>query len=244
MKTGNRQNKELDRIGRRLLEAARPADAKIERIVNSPALFDAVKARIEAEKTACVDDFAGGGPAFFWNVRKSAPVFAALLIAVFAALGLFGFHNWAENAAERVFVTDVPPPDGAFAAPAPQDFESGGVLGAEKTTFPVQNGTKTSASNARLSKKIDTEKSVLKSKRPKIRKQKENLPAIEFYALGFPAANAPETGKELHVVRAELSRAELFALGVNLPIENGAEKIKADMLVGRDGVARAIRFVE
>jgi hypothetical protein len=70
----------------------------------------------------------------------------------------------------------------------------------------------------------------------------QNEPTGEFYALAF-AGNPGENGEELQIVRAELSRSSLFALGVNLPIENESEKIKTDLLVGADGVARAIRFV-
>jgi hypothetical protein len=41
-----------------------------------------------------------------------------------------------------------------------------------------------------------------------------------------------------------MSRARLLALGVAVQTENEIEKIKTDLLVGSDGVARAIRLVK
>ncbi len=50
MNKRNLQNEELDRIGRKLLDAAKVRGDEIEQIVGSPLLFDAVKARIETER--------------------------------------------------------------------------------------------------------------------------------------------------------------------------------------------------
>ena len=48
-----------------------------------------------------------------------------------------------------------------------------------------------------------------------------------------------------HVVRAEIPRSSLVAMGVvDLPIEGSNEKIKTDLLVGSDGVVRGIRIVK
>jgi hypothetical protein len=61
------QNEELDRIGRRLLGAARLPAEEIDKIVGSPKLFDAVKAGIEAEQKARKSkSFFGGKPARRW----------------------------------------------------------------------------------------------------------------------------------------------------------------------------------
>ena len=44
------QNKKLDQIGRKLLEAAGTREEEIERIVAAPQLFDSVKASIEINR--------------------------------------------------------------------------------------------------------------------------------------------------------------------------------------------------
>jgi hypothetical protein len=85
-------------------------------------------------------------------------------------------------------------------------------------------------------------KAARRKKNP-VKRQTIIEPEGEFYALTY-TANPVEPGEHLKIVRAELSRASLFALGVNLPIENESGKIKTDLLVGADGIAKAIRFVK
>jgi hypothetical protein len=45
------------------------------------------------------------------------------------------------------------------------------------------------------------------------------------------------------MVRVELPRSALVSFGLPMNVERADERIKADVLVGDDGVARAIRFV-
>jgi hypothetical protein len=45
------------------------------------------------------------------------------------------------------------------------------------------------------------------------------------------------------IMRVELPRASLLAMGFPMNVERGAEMIKADIVVGDDGLARAIRLV-
>lgn len=53
-----------------------------------------------------------------------------------------------------------------------------------------------------------------------------------------------EAARGGHVVRVDMPRSSLFAMGVNVPLENETGSIKADLLVGPDGVTRGIRLVE
>jgi hypothetical protein len=45
------------------------------------------------------------------------------------------------------------------------------------------------------------------------------------------------------VVRVEVPRSTLISMGLPMNVENANELVKADVVVGDDGVARAIRFV-
>jgi hypothetical protein len=45
------------------------------------------------------------------------------------------------------------------------------------------------------------------------------------------------------VMRVELPRSALMSFGLPMDMERATERIKADVLVGNDGLARAIRFV-
>ncbi|HEX8459024.1 MAG TPA: hypothetical protein VF656_17155 [Pyrinomonadaceae bacterium] len=64
----------------------------------------------------------------------------------------------------------------------------------------------------------------------------------EFIPLvaGAPEAQPLESGQ---VVRVKLPRAALASLGLPLNAERSNETVKADVLLGNDGLARAIRFV-
>jgi hypothetical protein len=65
--------------------------------------------------------------------------------------------------------------------------------------------------------------------------------ATSFIALdGGRGLARPES---LQLVRVELPRSALVSFGLPMNVERADERIKADLLVGDDGVARAIRFV-
>jgi len=53
-------------------------------------------------------------------------------------------------------------------------------------------------------------------------------------------ATAVESGI---VLRVELPPSALIAVGLPAPVERGDSRVKADLVVGDDGVARAVRFV-
>ena len=44
-------------------------------------------------------------------------------------------------------------------------------------------------------------------------------------------------------MRVELPRSALMSFGLPMNMERAGERIKADVVVGEDGLARAIRFV-
>jgi hypothetical protein len=73
-------------------------------------------------------------------------------------------------------------------------------------------------------------------------KPNEAESVTEFMPLvaGAPAATPLEGGQ---LVRVQLPRAALASLGLPLNAERGNEPVKADVLLGNDGLARAIRFV-
>lgn len=65
--------------------------------------------------------------------------------------------------------------------------------------------------------------------------------ATDFMPLTYDGgATAMDSG---HVVRVELPRSALVSMGLPMNIERAGERVKADVLLGDDGIARAIRFV-
>jgi len=65
--------------------------------------------------------------------------------------------------------------------------------------------------------------------------------ATDFLPLGDVNNLAAQDGGQL--VRVELPRSALLTFGLPMNIERAAEPVKADVLVGQNGLARAIRFV-
>ena len=65
--------------------------------------------------------------------------------------------------------------------------------------------------------------------------------ATDFIPLRYGASLDGMDGG--HVVRVELPRTALAQFGLPVDVERSAEPVKADVLMGDDGLARAIRFV-
>lgn len=66
--------------------------------------------------------------------------------------------------------------------------------------------------------------------------------ATDFVLVGYGNALDLQDGGQL--VRVELPRSALAKFGLPMNMDRADERIKADVLVGTDGLARAIRFVE
>ncbi|MGH9626955.1 MAG: hypothetical protein ACRD7E_01115 [Bryobacteraceae bacterium] len=65
--------------------------------------------------------------------------------------------------------------------------------------------------------------------------------ATEFVALPFaPAFTSYDRGQ---IVRVQLPRSSLRTFGFPVNPERASERVKADVVLGEDGIARAIRFV-
>jgi hypothetical protein len=226
------QKEKIERAGRKLLEAGRVPGAEIEKIVAAPHLFDSVKARIKAEQSQKKK-----AESFFpvWNFQTAAGAFAVLLVLLaFAAV---------------IFVKTQNPPQ--IAGEIKKPLIEAPLVPSENPPIPEIAKTNVPPSKNELTArkadfKAETPKPVTRATKinpPKTAQTRKKEPKQVFYPLAF-AGTWEADGEDLQIVRAELSRAELFALGVNLPVENESARIKTDLLVGADGVARAIRLVE
>ena len=66
--------------------------------------------------------------------------------------------------------------------------------------------------------------------------------ATDFFPVGDGSALNLQDGGQL--VRVELPRSALVRFGLPVNIDRANQRVKADVLVGADGLARAIRFVQ
>lgn len=66
--------------------------------------------------------------------------------------------------------------------------------------------------------------------------------ATEFMPLGYLNAEAVQDGGQ--IVRVEMPRTALVKFGIPVNMDRANERVKADILLGVDGMAHAIRFVQ
>ena len=69
-----------------------------------------------------------------------------------------------------------------------------------------------------------------------------NEVTTEFMPVGYMSVTILQEGGQ--IVRVEVPRSRLVNFGLPVNMERSHEKVKADILVGVDGLARAIRFVQ
>jgi hypothetical protein len=66
--------------------------------------------------------------------------------------------------------------------------------------------------------------------------------ATYFMPIGYAGPINPQDGGQL--VRVELPRSAMLSMGLPVNMDRYGERVKADVLLGPDGLARAIRFVQ
>lgn len=218
MKKQNLDNKTLDAIGRNMLKGANMPSTEIDHIVSNPGLFDLVNKRIAAQ--AELQRVEAGSLSV---VKKIA--FAGIPAAALVAAAVSASLITSENPVSEAGIREVPLNLAETARPEIPPQGTTEILSAgraQKTEIRAQKASKRDTPTRR-----------------KGRKPAENVPDAKFYAIAHPGEI---TGGR--ILRVDLDRTSAFALGVDLPLENGAPSIKADLLVGSDGVTRAIRVLD
>ncbi len=77
---------------------------------------------------------------------------------------------------------------------------------------------------------------------PPKRGTRQSEVTTEFLPLSYVSPVNLQDGGQL--VRVELPRSAMVRFGLPVNMERYSEKVKADVLVSADGLARAIRFVQ
>jgi len=213
----------LDLVGKRLFETEPLPAGEIETIVANPALFSMVTERIAAERVASIAEMRRTSP-----VRRYVIAYSGMALTVAAAAGVAFYRpetgvktpvqvvsSKVPDAVPDTARTEVPPQSDAGKLPA---------VRAEKTDFRV-------------------EKAILTRTEPANRPRRDAEPDTRFLPVSY-TGDPDETSGGGQVIRVEMKRSSLFAIGVDLPLENDDAIVKADLLIGRDGVTRAIRMVD
>ena len=215
------QNGDLDRIGKKLIAHDVMSEAEIENIVTSPFLYSSVRNRILADAASTGTRF--GFARYF--------VFAGSSMAV--VFSIFATAAYLRSEQKQVVNVEPPKVQTIISSTKPDTLSQN-----SKDPLPIDPLVDKVNSKRRLSQQtqnIDLRRAD-RSRPEQLKKQ----PVIEFYPVTYAGDISDAAGGR--VVRVELSRQSLFAMGVNIPLENGIETVKADLLIGPDGVTRAVRL--
>jgi hypothetical protein len=135
---------------------------------------------------------------------------------------------------------------------SPRQAQSDDPLPQEKVAQPVQPGDPAP----------QKEQTTVAETHKKVQKHSPRRPRRSYYAVEnrqspgnssngeivtefLPVAGFtdPRDAEEGQILRVELPRSALLSFGLPMNPERAGERVRADVLVGSDGLARAIRFV-
>jgi hypothetical protein len=229
MKTEVSQNDKFDSLAAGLVKATALRDDEIENIASRDGLFLSVRTRIIADNMSRVEST--GTITFF---QRSAILTAAAAVIVAAVFGTMMLAR--RPLPNSIVKSTVPAPD--VQGPAVHFRDP------EVTPAPVIDyGPDVKQPVQHVVEKAMDYRPMVQEKRVPVRPQPQVEEQPRFYALaGLRQSDVAADGSR--IIRVELPRASLVALGVNIPLDSDKQLIKTDLLVGPDGVPRAIRLVE
>jgi hypothetical protein len=214
------ENEKLDEIGKLLVKSGTTPNRDIERAIANPALFDAVQKRI-----ATIEDRP--------STRRSRLLVPSLAsfasIALIAVVGFAFFKSGTLVSKELVSTPTVSPTKGEITKHGEPDSLPALRPPVEPTQITAE----------RASHRVP----VVRAPRPKQPVVEQARFVDDFYAVSY-AGDPHETERGGRIVRVDIPRSTLFAMGINVPLENESATVKADLLVGSDGVTRGIRVVD
>jgi hypothetical protein len=229
-----REDEGFDQVQREVLLAVKVSEEEIERAANSPDLYDGLRLRIAAERgqrpgaRALADDWRDRAGLNFlrvllgprrsphWTLTAAAVL---LLVAVALLLWLPKQSRESTNIAQPVIPQTVPSPT--------RDADPGTPGRREEAISAVRSASNQQRRTYRRHQLSDNRTGEI---------------ATDFLPLTFTAdSTAPESG---HLVRVTIPRSALVAMGLPMNAERAGELVRADVFIGDDGLARAIRFIQ
>ena len=233
MEQQNRKIHELDSKAAALLAAGRLTDEEVERIASGPYMMGSVWARIEAEKAAnATEPRVVTARPFIFGWRTAFPVIAVLVVAAVSM---------------AVFVRSGKQSPVVVQAPEQKYGNSPSVAAITPSTHPVDSPQTDTPQQDRPRIERAAFRPVPRKVVQPVREAKQTSlpppPPLEFYTLPAVQVTA-DAVKDARIVQVELPRASLVALGANIPLEGDKQLVRADLLVGPDGVPRAIRLAD
>jgi hypothetical protein len=244
MQKGKPNKTQIDAIGRQLVRASALPAREVDKVISDPELFDRVRSRIMQDAAQSASKISGSSITVY--LRRSAAAVSALAVLVIIAIGginLFDNQKGKKFSAAKMSVPEVAVPDTVVRFDNPP-VPAVGKLSSSRTTQSQEpeNGIYVDRAVYRDTKSVEREAPLRKANMPKPRAAHTESEG-EFYPLDGTSsvADKAEGGR---IIRVDVARSSLFAMGVNVPLENESSVVKADLLVGPDGITRAIRVVK
>ncbi len=217
------KNEQLDTLAAKLLAGTPLPQAEIERIVARQDLFAGVLNKIER-----IDPVYQPSAKRYFSLRQVAALsLVAVVLAVSAGVVLFRPVQQPQKYAVAVKEEQLPEAEPEAARP-------------EVPPQPI-DGELSSGRAAQTQPRI--ERAVFRKKRTIEEPVEFQQASARFYPVSY-TGDPSDVAAGGQIVRVELKRSSAFALGVALPLENDEATVSAELLIGRDGVTRAVRLVD
>lgn len=220
---------ELDAIGKRLLAVAALRETEIDRIAARENIFEGVMRRISLNS----ESPRNARPSFVFRHRLAfgSSLAAVLCVAVFGLV----LQQKGSPFVSGIDQFPVAPPESARPGITPQVIVKGFTEGrAELIEEPTPPEPTAQRAVYRQPEPLTP-----KAQRASHRAQPNN----DFVAVTY-TGDGGESARGGRVVRVDVPRSTLFAMGFNVSLENDSPTVKADLLIGPDGVTRAVRLVD
>lgn len=237
----------LERVSEELLRAVAVSEREVAATADSDDLYDALRLRIAQRERRegrgpAVDKrspFAAGlgltvgmRSSFRWTLTAAAILLCAAL-ATLLWLPRHAEQGHAEQASQQV--------DQRTNEIAPSQAKEPSTVAAS-TGEPIPNQSTSQRTEDRVTAGTSANGQLRRASLRRRSRTDSAEVATDFFPLTYVAeSGAPESG---HVVRVKISRTAMIAFGLPMNAERAGESITADVVIGDDGLARAIRFIQ
>lgn len=229
--------KRIEEISKVLLKASALDASTTDRIADRPELFAGVLRRIKENEHAARPVSRASGW-MNWRTLMPAGSIALVMVAVTSAILVKYQSNGAEKnnlAANAPAVLQMRPAERT----APQTASPSPALPSD----PIEHEHVQRQPDRKTQPVRTAAQPHMAASRPVKRNENANIDDQgAFYPLTY-AGDPYETARGGRIVRVDMPRASLFAMGIDVPLENETVSVKADLLIGPDGVARGFRLV-